>query len=86
MPGQTRQKFTFISSLSILRDTDLSSVDPALIATAVNKLETAGLYWTELTSHQILAILTQAMVETKLTNLTIYTDENVDRDLVLQAK
>ena len=77
---------TTIAYLSILREADLSSVDPELIAAAVNKLDTVGLYWTEMTSQQIVAILTQAMVDTKLSNLTICTDENIDRDLIDQAR
>ena len=66
-------------------DTDISTVEPILLGSAINKLNSVGLYWTDITKHQITAILTEACDETNLSSLTIMTDERIDKDLIIKA-
>ena len=80
---------TFLSGANThtlnIGDTDISTVAPSLLASAINMLNSVGLYWTEITHNQITAILTEACDETKLSSLTIMTDERIDKDLILKA-
>ena len=64
---------------------DLTSVDPSLIACAVNKLSKVSLHMSLLTIEQVEAILTTALVETRLTNLYLSTCVNPNSFLVYEA-
>ena len=64
---------------------DLTSVDPSLIACAVNKLSKAFLPKSLLTIKQADAILSKSLVETRLTNLSLYTYDCLNPFLVYKA-
>ena len=91
-PEQATAVFTYINtgtnlnSLNI-RSNDLTEVDPILLASALNKVNTVNVEYTALTSQQIVAVLNAITVETKLTNLFIKRDNDaiISVDSKLQA-
>ena len=89
---QSESIFAAISEDSQLKSlnikyNDLSSVKPKLLARAVNKLETANMHGTRLTSQQYNMILSQSLVHTSLVRLRLsYVTEPVDRDLLTQTR
>ena len=67
--------------------TNLSSVDPGLLAKAVNRLEEVVMSVTGLTASQVETVLRQSLVKTLLRKLEMYTDkENSELDENLEAR
>ena len=62
-------------------DTDLSVLDPQIFSNAMTRVETLGLYWTELTKEQLTALLSKVLEGSILSNINIFTDVVVDKDL-----
>ena len=75
------------TKMKILRieRTDLSSVDPDVLARVVNKLETADIAKTQLTEQQVTRILTQSLIATNLKQL-IMDGNGVEWELRKQAE
>lgn len=66
---------------------NLSSLEPGLLAEAVNKLQTVVITSTRLTGEQVTAILTQSLEQTSLKQLQLdYKRCGVDEDIVTQAR
>jgi len=66
-------------------DTDLSSLDPQIFCSAMTRVETLGLYWTDLTEEQLTLLLLKVVEGSKLSNINIFTDVVVDKNLSRQV-
>ena len=66
----------------------LSTVDPSLLASAVNRLEKVKILGGQLTVEQVAAILTRSLLETSLRRLEMWQDwrDWQDQDLVARAR
>ena len=68
---------------------NLSTVEPRLLASLVNRLEEVRMYRTQLTVKQVEAVLTQSLVKTSLRKLVMEGNEEnseLDEDLVARAR
>merc|ERR1719509_190870 len=76
------------SYLKILRigGSNLSPVDPDVLARGVNKLETVDIAKTQLTRQQMTRILTQSLLTTNLKELNMEGNGGVEEGLLRQAK
>ena len=70
----------------VLSSNDLSTVEPGLLAVAINKLKNVDMNDSKLTSQQVNMILTQSQVQTSLDSLHIYSVPSVDSDIITQTR
>jgi len=66
-------------------DTNLSSIDPHIFASAMSRVDTLGLYWTDLTREQLTSLLFKVVEGCRLTSINIFTDVTVDKNLAEQV-
>ena len=72
-----------------MSENNLSSVEPGLMARAVNRLESVTLKWTTLTGEQVTGMLAASLEGTRLTDLWVVGYEGgvqVQEELVARAK
>ena len=78
-----------------ISNNNMSTVDPGLLARAVNRLEEVDMFRTQLTFQQAEAVLTQSLVKTSLGKLEFSEDwnsfpdkdpEDVDEELVARTR